>query len=205
LLLTATVSNAETVNVLSPTTYTDNSAIASAVTLNVYDNGVCSGTLYGTGTSPAPPSATTPVAIVGPTKNAGTYSFVANAKVGGGSSGACSTSVAWVIDFSVTVSGPTSVNEGATASYTVARAWTANGGATTGPAGTVEWSVSGTAASIDLAGVLNAGLVTTNTDVTVTARVTDPGGAVRTDTQLVTILNVASTTPVQPNIQNIVR
>jgi hypothetical protein len=82
---------------------------------------------------------------------------------------------------SVTVSGPSSVNEGSTGTYTATGTW--DNGTTTAISPT--WSENSTYASISASGVLTASAVTSNQAVTVTATY---GG--RTGTMSVTIVDV---------------
>ena len=85
---------------------------------------------------------------------------------------------------SVTVSGPSSVNEGATGTYTATGTW--DNGTTSAISPT--WSVAPTTyASISAGGVLTASAVTSNQAATVTATY---GG--RTGTMSMTILDVAA-------------
>jgi hypothetical protein len=86
----------------------------------------------------------------------------------------------------VTVSGPSTVNEGTTGTYTATGTWD-NG---TTAAITPTWSVSTSYASINSGGLLTASTVTSNQMVTVTASY---GG--RTGTKGVTIVDVAVTSP----------
>ena len=90
---------------------------------------------------------------------------------------------------SIAVSGPSSVNEGGTGSYTATGTWD-NG---TTAAITPTWSVSTTYATIGTGGVLTAATVTSNQTVTVTATY---GG--RTGTMSVTIVDVAGLPPAAP-------
>ena len=83
---------------------------------------------------------------------------------------------------SVTVTGPTSLNEGGTATYTATGRW--DDGTTA--AVTPTWTENSTFATITSGGVLTASAVTANQTVTVTATY---GG--RTGTMNVTIVNAA--------------
>ena len=89
----------------------------------------------------------------------------------------------------VTVSGPSSVNEGATGTYTATGTWD-NG---TTAAITPTWSENSSYATISAGGVLTASAVTSNQSVTVTATY---GG--RTGTRSVTIVDVPGTPPAAP-------
>ena len=90
---------------------------------------------------------------------------------------------------SIAVSGPSSVNEGATGSYTATGTWD-NG--TTSPI-SPTWSVTTSFATIGTGGVLTAATVTSNQAVTVTATY---GG--RTGTMSVTIVDVPGLPPAAP-------
>jgi hypothetical protein len=89
----------------------------------------------------------------------------------------------------VTVSGPSSVNEGSTGTYTATGTWD-NG---TTAAITPTWSENSTFAAISAGGVLTASAVTSNQAVTVTASY---GG--RTGTMSVTIVDVPGPPPAAP-------
>jgi|GEM_PF-1737959 len=81
----------------------------------------------------------------------------------------------------VTVSGPSSVNEGGTGTYTATGTWDNGTTAAISP----TWSVSTSYASISAGGVLTAATVTANQSVTVTATYSG-----KTGTKGVTIVNV---------------
>jgi hypothetical protein len=87
---------------------------------------------------------------------------------------------------SIAVSGPTSVNEGGTATYTATGTWDNGTTAAISP----TWSVSASYASISAGGSLTASAVTSNQTVTVTAAY---GG--RTGTMSVTIVDAPGTAP----------
>jgi len=94
----------------------------------------------------------------------------------------------------VTVSGPSSVNEGGTATYTATALWSDN---TTTTVAAV-WSVSpSTYASISSSGVLTAGQVTSSQTVTVTASYTS-GGVTKSGSKVVTIADVPVRLPAAP-------
>lgn len=188
-ILIAGISNAETVTVGVPPTYTDGGPIVGDVIITVYTGGTCSGTVYGTATRTLPPTPPSPVSVSGASLAVGTYSFVANARVGTGLPGGCSApfSYTWA---GVVVVGPSAVDEKtSTATYSTT--------ACTSPV----WSVTPTTyASISTGGVLTTLDVPSNQTVTVKAACgTDSG------TKTVTITNIASTTPGAPSITNIVR
>ena len=89
----------------------------------------------------------------------------------------------------ITVSGPSSVNEGGTGTYTATGTWDNGTTAAIGP----TWSVSTSYASINAGGVLTAATVTSSQTVTVTASY---GG--RTGTMSVTIVDVPGPPPAVP-------
>ena len=89
----------------------------------------------------------------------------------------------------IAISGPSSVNEGGTATYTATGTWDNGTTAAVSP----TWSVSTTYASIGSGGVLTASTVTSNQMVTVTANY---GG--KTGTMSVTIVDVPGAAPAAP-------
>jgi hypothetical protein len=89
----------------------------------------------------------------------------------------------------LSISGPASVNESGSGTYTATATW--SDGSTTGV--TPSWSVTPTTyASISASGVLTTLSVTANQSATVNASYTS-GGVTRTATQAVTIVNITST------------
>ena len=88
----------------------------------------------------------------------------------------------------ISVSGPSSVNEGGTGTYTATATWSD----TTTTSVTPTWSENSSYATISSGGVLTASAVTSNQSVTVTASYTS-GGVTKTATRAVTITNVAAT------------
>ncbi|HEY3490566.1 MAG TPA: hypothetical protein VGK27_10670 [Candidatus Deferrimicrobiaceae bacterium] len=98
----------------------------------------------------------------------------------------------------LTISGPASVNEGTTVTYTATATWSDN----TATPVTPTWSVTTTYATISSAGVLTAGTVTANQAVTVSASYVG-GGVTKTASQAVTVVNVASRTPATPVINGV--
>ena len=120
----------------------------------------------------------------------GTVYFTAKAVLNTGEESALSPAYAWVVPVvtpppatltSIAVSGPSSVNEGGTGTYTATGTW--DNGTTAAIAPT--WSENSTYATISAGGVLTASAVTANQAVTVTATY---GG--RTGTMSVTIVDV---------------
>jgi len=184
------------------TTYTDNTPIEAGktVTYSAYwttDPGL--GSLHTLGASLATTSTTFDPTVQGMTRG-GTVYFTAKAVLNTGEESALSPAYAWVVPIvtpppatltSVTVSGPSSVNEGATGTYTATGTWD-NG---TTAAITPTWSENSAYATIGSGGVLTASAVTANQSVTVTATY---GG--RTGTMSVTIVDVAPPPAAPKNI-----
>ena len=178
------------------TTYTDNTPIEAGktVTYSAYwttDAGLSLASLRTLGTSLTTTSTTFDPTVQGMTRG-GTVYFTAKAVLNTGEESALSPAYAWVVPVvtpptavltGVTVSGPSSVNEGATGTYTATGTW--DDGTTTAISPT--WSENSTYASISTGGVLTASTVTANQTVTVTATY---GG--RTGTASVTIVNAAA-------------
>ncbi len=176
------------------TTYTDNTPIEAGktVTYSAYwttDAGLSPATLRTIGTSLSATSTTFDPTVQGMTRG-GTVYFTAKAVLNTGEESALSPAYAWVVPpvtpppatlTAVTVSGPSSVNEGATGTYTATGTWD-NG---TTAAVTPTWSENSSYATISAGGVLTASSVTSNQTATVTATY---GG--RTGTLSVTIVDV---------------
>ncbi len=174
------------------TTYTDNTPIEAGKTVlySAYwttDPGL--GSLHTIGTSLATTSAAFDPIVQGMTRG-GTVYFTAKAVLNTGEESALSPAYSWVVPLvtplpavltSVTVSGPSSVNEGGTGTYTATGTWDNGTTAAVSP----TWSENSTYASISTGGVLTAATVTANQTVTVTASY---GG--RTGTMSVTIVDV---------------
>jgi hypothetical protein len=91
----------------------------------------------------------------------------------------------------VSVSGPSSVNENSTGSYT-ATAIFSDGSSSTVTTNAV-WSESSSATTISTAGVLSAGSVTSNQSVTVAATYTY-NGVIKSGTKVVTVVNILTYT-----------
>ena len=178
------------------TTYTDNTPIEAGktVTYSAYwttDAGLSLASLRTIGTSLATTSTTFDPTVQGMTRG-GTVYFTAKAVLNTGEESSLSPAYAWVVPVvtpppevltAVTVSGPSSVNEGATGTYTATGTWDNGTTAAISP----TWSENSTYASISTGGVLTAATVTANQTVTVTATY---GG--RTGTASVTIVNAAA-------------
>jgi len=109
----------------------------------------------------------------------------------GGKAGMKSVTIADVptVLSSISVSGPSSVNESGTGAYTATGTW--DNGTTVGISPT--WSVSTTYASISAGGLLTASTVTSNQTVTVTATYGGKAG-----TKSVTIADVPTLSPAVP-------
>jgi len=97
---------------------------------------------------------------------------------------------------SLSISGPSTVNENGTAAYTATASWSDN----TTTSVTPVWSENSAYASISAGGSLSTTAVTGNQPVTVSASYT-AGGVTRTATASVTVLDVPVDTPAAP--QNI--
>jgi len=184
------------------TTYTDGTTIEAGktVTYSVYwttDPGLES--LRTLGASLATTSTAFDPDVQGMTR-AGTVYFTAKAVLNTGEESVLSPAYAWVVPVvtpppappppatltGISVSGPSSVNEGGTGTYTATGTWD-NG---TTAAILPTWSENSTYASISASGVLTASAVTSNQAVTVTATY---GG--RTGTMSVTIVDVPAAAP----------
>ena len=181
------------------TTYTDNTPIEAGktVTYSAYwttDPGL--GSLHTIGTGIATTSTTFDPGVQGMTRG-GTVYFTAKAVLNTGEESALSPAYSWVVPLvtpppavlvSIAVSGPSSVNESSTGTYTATGTW--DNGTTSAISPT--WSVSPTTyALISTGGVLTTLAVTSNQSATVTASYTS-GGVTKTATQGVTIVNVAN-------------
>jgi len=187
------------------TTYTDGTPIEAGKTVSysaywTTDPGL--GSLHTIGTSLAATSTTFDPDVQGMTRG-GTVYFTTKVVLNTGEASALSPAYSWVVPVvtppvvtltGVTVSGPSSVNEGGTGTYTATATWSDGTNTSVTPA----WSVSPTTyASISSGGVLTASAVTSNQTATVTASYTS-GGVTKTATRAVTIVNVPATAPAAP-------
>ena len=145
--------------------------------------------LHTIGTSLATTSTTFDPTVQGMTRG-GTVYFTAKAVLNTGEESALSPAYSWVVPpatpppavlTAVTVSGPSSVNEGGTGTYTATGTWDNGTTAAISP----TWSENSSYATISSGGVLTASAVTSNQAVTVTATY---GGL--TGTRSVTIVDV---------------
>jgi hypothetical protein len=190
-----------TISWAAVTTYTDGTPFEAGKTVSysVYwttDPGL--GSLHTIGTSLATTS-TTFDPDVQRMNRGGTVYFTLKAVLSTSEVSAFSPAYSWVVPVvtppvvtltAVTVSGPSSVNEGGTGTYTATATWSDGTNTSVTPA----WSVSPTTyASISSGGVLTTLAVTANQAVTVTATY---GG--RTGTRTVTIVDVPGTAPAAP-------
>jgi hypothetical protein len=91
---------------------------------------------------------------------------------------------------SLSVSGPTSVNENSGAQYTATAYW--SDGSNTNVTSSASWSENSSYASISNSGYLSTSSVSSNQSVTITASYSS-GGVTRSDTHSVTIVNQAAT------------
>ena len=189
------------------TTYTDGTQIEAGktVTYSVYwttDAGLSAASLRTIGTSLSTTSTTFDPGVQGMTRG-GTVYFTAKTDLNTGEESGLSPAYAWAVPvvtpppgpppppptatlISVAVTGPTSVNEGGTATYTATGRWDDGTTAAISP----TWTENSTYATITSGGVLTASAVTANQTVTVTATY---GG--RTGTMSVTIVDAPGTVP----------
>jgi plastocyanin len=175
------------------TTYTDGTAISGAtVTYSLYWS--TSSSLSSVNTIATGLTGTSYVfdpSALGMSAGSTVYFAMKTALSTGAVSG-YSTALSWSVPAKtlsgISISGASSVNEGATSAYTATATW--SDGSTT--AVTPTWSLSSTSyASISGSGVLTAASVTSNQTVTVNASYTS-GGITKTATKSVTIANVAA-------------
>ncbi len=112
-----------------------------------------------------------------------------------GETSALATAYAWKVPAlsSLTIAGPSSVNENGSATYTATARWSDN----TTSSVTPVWSENSAYATIGTGGVLTTTAVTGNQTVTVSASYT-AGGTTRTASQTVTIVDVPTTMPAPP-------
>ena len=181
------------------TTYTDGTPIEAGKTVSysVYwttDPGL--GSLHTISTGIATTTTTFDPGTQGMTRG-GTVYFTVKTVLSAGEVSALSPGFAWVVPAatpspatlsSISVSGPSSVNEGGTGTYAATATWSDS----TTTSVTPTWSENSSYATISSGGVLTASAVTSNQAVTVTASYTS-GGVTKTATRAVTIANVAAT------------
>ena len=199
-LATPAFAETRTISWATVTTYTDGTPIEGGKTVRyaVYwttDSGL--GSLHTLGTSLPGTSTTFDPTVQGMPRGVTVY-FTAKAVLSTGEESAYSPAYPWIVPAvtsppavltSVTVSGPTSMDEGGAGTYLATGTWD-NG--TTTPV-TPTWSVTTSYATISASGLLTASAVTSSQMVTVTANY---GG--KTGTKSVTIVNVTGAAPAAP-------
>jgi len=188
------------------TTYTDNTPIEAGVTVNYTaywstDAALSLASLHTIASSSAQTSATFDPDLQAMTRGQTVY-FTAKAVLDTGEESTLTPAYSWVVPpatpitptlSSISVSGPTSVNEGSGGTYTATATWSDN----TTTSVTPTWSENSTYASISAGGVLTASAVPSNQSVTVTASYTS-GSLTRTATRSVTIVDVPRLAPAAP-------
>ncbi len=191
-----------TISWAAVTSYTDGTPIEAGKTVSysaywTTDPGL--GSLHTIGTSLAAASTTFDPGVQGMTRG-GTVYFTVKAVLNTGEVSALCPGYAWVVPpatpsqaalSSVTVNGPSSVNEGGTGTYTATGTWDNGTTAAISP----TWSENSSCATIGAGGVLTASTVTSDQTVTVTATY---GGM--TGTKRVTIAYVTGSPAVPKNI-----
>jgi hypothetical protein len=182
------------------TSYTDGTQIEAGKTVAYWaywttDPALSLASLRAIGASITTTSTTFDPGVQGMTRG-GTVYFTAKDVLSTGEESALSPAYAWVVPVvsppppppavltSIAVSGPTSVNEGGTGTYTATGTWDNGTTAAISP----TWSENSTYATIGTSGSLTASSVTANQPVTVTATY---GG--RTGAMSVTIVNGTAT------------
>jgi hypothetical protein len=182
------------------TSYTDGTPIEAGKTVSysaywTTDPGL--GSLVTIGTSLTTTIATFDPTVQGMTRG-GTVYFTAKSVLNTGEQSALTPAFAWVVPLvtpppavlsSISISGPSSVNEGATGTYTATGTW--DNGTTSAISPT--WSENSSYATIGAGGLLTASTVTSNQTVTVTASY---GG--RTGTMSVAIVDDQGLAPAAP-------
>ncbi|MGE5246720.1 MAG: hypothetical protein ACM3L8_00100 [Verrucomicrobiota bacterium] len=182
------------------TTYTDGTPIEAGVTVTygIYwttDPGLSAASLRTIVASASQTSGTFDPDVLGMPRGQAVY-FTGDAVVGSARS-ALAPALAWTVPVaastapvlsSLSIAGPSSVNEGGTGTFTATATW--NNGTVTSVVQT--WSENSSYASISNGGVLATLAVVSNQTVTVTATFTS-GTETRTATQTVTIVDDPST------------
>jgi hypothetical protein len=177
------------------TAYTDGTTISGkSVTYTVYwstSSSLSSTTTIASGLTAT--SKTFDPAALGMTAGSTVY-FTLKTTLSSGEVSSLAPAKAWVVPTTapvlsgISISGPSSVNEGTTGAYTATANWSDSTSSSVTPA----WTVSGGYASISSAGSLTASAVSANHTVTVTASYTS-GGVTKTATKSVTVANLAAT------------
>ena len=201
LLASYGIGNAETRTLRwsAVTTYTDNTPIepTKTVTYDVYwttDATLSPASLHAVATSIAQTSTTFDPGTLGIPRGQTVY-FTGDAVLSTGEKSALSSAYAWNVPSyaGLSISGPSSVNEGSSGTYTATATWSDNTTSTVTP----TWSENSSYASISAGGVLTASAVTSSQTATVTASYTS-GGVTRTATRSVTIVDVPAPAPAAP-------
>jgi hypothetical protein len=176
------------------TSYTDGTPIEAGKTVSysaywTTDPGL--GSLVTIGASLTTTSTTFDPTVQGMTRG-GTVYFTAKSVLNTGEVSSLSPAFAWIVPLatpppavlgSISISGPSSVNEGATGTYTATGTWDNGTTAAISP----TWSENSSYATIGAGGLLTASTVTSNQAVTVTASY---GG--KTGTKSLTIVNATA-------------
>jgi len=197
-----------TVSWAAVTAYTDGTPIEPTRTVRydifwTQDSGLSSASLRAVASSTTLTSATFDPGVLGMPRGQTIY-FTGDVVLNTGEKSALASPYSWTVPpvsppppptlTSLTISGPSSVNEGATGTYTATATW--SDGSSTGV--TPTWSVAPTTyASVTSSGVLTAATVTANQSVTVSASYTS-GGVNRSATQSVAILDMPDFTLTAP-------
>jgi hypothetical protein len=181
-------------------TYTDGTPFAAGttVTYNFFwtsDPGLSATSLRSIASSVPQTSATFDPDAKGMPRGETVY-FTGQVLLSTGEMSALSPSYAWTVPIvtatptlsSLSISGPSSVNEGGSGTYTATASWSDGSTTSVSPA----WSENSAYASISGGGVLTTLAVTSNQTATVSASYA-AGGVTRTASRSVTIVNVAAT------------
>ena len=188
------IAETRTVSWNPPTTYTDNTPFApgTTVTYDVFwsaDPALSAASLRTIASSVAGTSTTFDPDSVGMPR--GTIAYVtADAVLNTGAKSDLATAFAWNVPTvaSLSIAGPSSVNENGSAAYAATATWSDG---STSPV-TPVWSENSSYASISAGGVLTAGSVPSTQAVTVTASYTS-GAVTRTASASVAIVDVPAT------------
>ena len=186
------------------TTYTDGTPFVAGttVTYDVYwtsDAALSPASLRRIASSIAGTSTTFDPETLGIPRGQTAY-FTADAVLNTGVTSSLATAYAWNVPtlVSLSIAGPSSVNENASGTYAATATWSDN----TTTSVTPSWSENSAYASIGAGGVLTTTAVTGNQPVTVSASYT-AGGVTRTASASVTIVDVPATAPAAPENINV--
>ncbi|HEY6014444.1 MAG TPA: hypothetical protein VIU37_10565 [Candidatus Limnocylindrales bacterium] len=185
------------------TTYTDGTPFAPGTTVryDVYwsvDPGLSPASLQPIASLVAGTSTPFDPDALGMPRGTSVY-ITADAVLNTGETSTLAVAYAWNVPAlsSLSIAGPSSVNENGSGTYAATATWSDN----TTTAVTPVWSENSAYATISAGGVLTASAVTSSQPVTVSASYTS-GGVTRTASQAVTIVDVPATQPSPPqNIQ----